>query len=206
MTEYFVGGLVVMMEASVARRRLGIAGSDVLLITVDPASREEVGRRLEELAGTAGLLLQSNEQLHQEVEGMLRGIEASMLALLAVGVAVTGFGVVNCLTLNILEQTRELGILRALGMTRRQLLRTVLGQAWIMGLVSIALGTPIGLLLSYLMNLSTAVLYGQRVEFAIRPVLVGAVVLGALAVIVLAAVVPARRTATIIPLAALRYE
>ncbi|MER3418871.1 MAG: ABC transporter permease, partial [Chloroflexota bacterium] len=57
---------------------------------------------------------------------------------------VAGLGIVNTLTMSVVERTRELGILRALGLTRRQLRRTVLVEAGILGLVGSFLGVVAG--------------------------------------------------------------
>ena len=65
---------------------------------------------------------------------------AGLWGLLALGLIVGAFAVANTLTMNVLEQTRELALLRVVAMTRRQVRRTIFGQAIIIGLIGMTLG------------------------------------------------------------------
>ena len=78
--------------------------------------------------------------------------------------------------MNVLEQTQELGMLRAIGMPRRQLMRTVLAQAVLIGVLGLAAGAFSGFLLAATINLSLASLFGHSVQFALRPDLVALLV------------------------------
>ena len=61
------------------------------------------------------------------------------------GFVVAAFGIANTLTMNVLEQTRELALLRVVAMTRRQVRKMVLSQAGIIGLIGLVLGTLAGI-------------------------------------------------------------
>ncbi len=205
-TEYLVGGLVLLFETETAKRELNVGGSDVLMVTTTGDERAEVGRQLAAMSAEDGLLFQSNRDLNELIEKRLQGLEVSVNALLAIGLVVTGLGVVNCLTMNVLEQTHEIGVLRSLGLTRPQLYRMIFAQSVMMGVMSVALGVPLGLLLSYLIDQGVRVAFGQHIEFAVRFGLVG-VVVGLVAVMIVAATaLPARRAARINPIEALRYQ
>jgi putative ABC transport system permease protein len=132
---------------------------------------------------------------------------AQMLAivyvLLALAVIVSLFGIVNTLALSVFERTRELGMLRAVGMTRRQIRRMVRHESVITALLGATLGIAVGL---FLAGLVTAALSSDGLKFAL-PVgsLVAFVIVAVMAGIV-AAIGPARRAARLEPLAALAYE
>jgi putative ABC transport system permease protein len=128
----------------------------------------------------------------------------SMLyVLLALSVVVSIFGMVNTLVLSVFERTRELGMLRAVGMTRRQARRMVRHESVITALIGAALGLPLGIFLALLMtkalsqfNVQIAIPYKQLVIFAVVAVIVG----------MFAAIFPARRAARLNVLRALQYE
>jgi putative ABC transport system permease protein len=128
---------------------------------------------------------------------------AIFYVLLGLTVIISLLGIVNTLVLSVIERTRELGMLRAIGMTRRQVRRMIRHEAIITALMGACLGIAVG---TFLAALVTSALSGQGLQFAL-PVgsLVGFVVVAVLAG-VLAAIAPARRAARMNPLAALSYE
>jgi putative ABC transport system permease protein len=126
-----------------------------------------------------------------------------LYVLLALSVIVSIFGMVNTLVLSVYERTRELGMLRAVGMTRRQVRRMVRHESVITALIGAALGLPLGIFLAALVtralgefDLRFAVPIDQLIVFAIIAVVVGLV----------AAIMPARRAARLNVLQALQYE
>jgi putative ABC transport system permease protein len=118
-------------------------------------------------------------------------------------VIVSLFGIVNTLVLSVFERTRELGMLRAVGMTRRQVRRMVRHESVITALIGSTLGIAVGL---FLAALATGALSEYEVEFALPAgQLVAFTVVAAVAGVV-AAILPAARAAKLDPLAALQYE
>ena len=123
--------------------------------------------------------------------------------LLGLAVIVSLFGIVNTLALSVLERTRELGMLRAVGMSRRQVRRMIRHESVVTALIGAVLGIAVGL---FLAGLATTALSGEGLRFAV-PVgsLVAFTVVAAVAG-VLAAVGPARRASRLDVLKALQYE
>ena len=126
-----------------------------------------------------------------------------LYVLLALSVIVSIFGMVNTLVLSVYERTRELGMLRAVGMTQRQARRMVRHESVITALIGAALGLPLGIFLAALVtralqefDVRFQIPWGQLVFFAIIAVIVG----------ILAAIMPARRAAKLNVLRALQYE
>ena len=126
-----------------------------------------------------------------------------LYVLLALSVIVSVFGMVNTLVLSVFERTRELGMLRAVGMTRRQARRMVRHESVITALLGAALGLPLGVFLAALV---TRALSQFEVEFRVPALQLVAFALVAVAVGILAAVLPARRAARLNVLEALQYE
>jgi putative ABC transport system permease protein len=126
-----------------------------------------------------------------------------LYVLLALSVIVSLFGMVNTLALSVFERTRELGMLRAVGMTRRQTRRMIRHESVITALIGAALGLPLGIFLAALVTNALGQ-YDLRFELPLSQL----IVLSVVAVIagLLAAITPARRAARLNPLEALQYE
>jgi putative ABC transport system permease protein len=126
-----------------------------------------------------------------------------LYALLGLSVLVSFFGIVNTLVLTVFERTRELGMLRAVGMHRRQVRRMIRHESIVTALIGAALGILVGLFLAFLV---TRVLEDEGIPFALP---VGSLVLFVVAAIIVgivAAIVPARRASRLNILRALQYE
>ena len=128
---------------------------------------------------------------------------AMLYVLLALSVIISLFGMVNTLVLSVFERTRELGMLRAVGMTRRQVRRMVRHESVITALIGAALGLPLGVFLAALVTralgefeLRFSIPTDLLVLFAVLSILVG----------ILAAIMPARRASRLNVLQALQYE
>ena len=124
-----------------------------------------------------------------------------LYVLLSLAIIVSLFGIVNTLVLTIFERTREIGMLRAVGMTRRQVRRMIRYEAVVTSLVGAALGIPLGI--------GLAALVGQAIDFFAFTIPWGSIVVFVIASIIvglLAAIFPARRASRLNVLNALQYE
>jgi putative ABC transport system permease protein len=126
-----------------------------------------------------------------------------LYVLLALSVIVSLFGMLNTLVLSVFERTRELGMLRAVGMTRRQARRMVRHESVITALIGAALGLPLGIMLAAAVTHALGK-YGVTFSVPVASLLVFAV--ASMIAGVLAAIAPARRAARLNVLEALQYE
>ena len=145
--------------------------------------------------------VQDKDQFVDNQISGLNNILNILYVLLALSVIVSLFGIVNTLVLTVFERTRELGMLRAIGMTRRQVRRMIRAESVITALIGGTLGIVLGVVLGALLIarvdfIEFALPVTQIVIFAIATVVVG----------ILAAIFPARRAARLDPLKALQYE
>ena len=124
-----------------------------------------------------------------------------LYVLLALSVVVSLFGIVNTLVLTVFERTREIGMLRAIGMTRRQVRRMVRHESVITALIGAVIGIVLGIILAGLLI--------ARVDFIVLSVPVGQLIVFAIAAVfvgIIAAIFPARRASRLNVLEALQYE
>jgi putative ABC transport system permease protein len=204
--EYLVGGLAVHMDRQAARQWLEVDGVDGYIIRANPANLAGAQAALQNICDKHGVLLHSFADISRFIDEMMVEINACLGGILVLGFVVAAFGVVNTLTMNVLEQTREIGLLRVIAMTRRQVRKTILSQATILGVAGLGAGTVAGLGVAYLINLATMPAIGHPVEFRFRPLLLAGSFLGAFAMVLAAAWLPAQRAARLQLTTALKYE
>jgi putative ABC transport system permease protein len=155
------------------------------------------------VAPFADAKLQTKSEFQKEQTAWVDSILGIFYVLLGLAVVVSLFGIVNTLALSVLERTRELGMLRAIGMTRRQVRRMVRHESVVTALIGATLGIGVGL---FLAALATTALSGEGLRFAVPVGSLAAFCVVAAVAGMLAAIGPARRAARLDPLRALQYE
>ena len=126
-----------------------------------------------------------------------------IVAMLALAVLVSLLGIVNTLALGVVERTREIGLLRAAGMTRRQVRRMVRWESVLTAVVGAASGIALGLGLA---GVVTALFGDEGFGFAVPVAVLTAIVFVAVLAGVIAAALPARRAARLDVLQAVTVE
>jgi putative ABC transport system permease protein len=147
--------------------------------------------------------VQTSAQFKQAQEKDMNLVLNVLYALLGLSVIISLFGVVNTLVLSVFERTREIGMLRAVGMTRRQVRRMIRYESITTALIGGALGILVG---TFLAVLTTQALSDQGVVLAIPWSTLGVLVVATIAAGILAAMFPARRASRLNILKALQYE
>jgi putative ABC transport system permease protein len=141
---------------------------------------------------------------HKFVDNQISQLKSTLnvlYVLLALSIIVSLFGIVNTLVLSVFERTREIGMLRAVGMTRRQTRRMIRHESVITALIGTVTGIALGIVLGALLAARV-----KEIDFAVPVASLVVFVVAAVAVGLLAAIFPARRAARLRPLEALSYE
>ena len=172
-------------------------------ILMNGGDTEQNTQALEASLGTEfpNAKVQTRDEFVDNQIAALNQILNILYVLLALSVIVSLFGIVNTLVLTVFERTRELGMLRAIGMTRRQVRRMIRHESVITALIGGTLGIILGVILGALLIsrvdfIEFALPTTQIIVFAILTIIVG----------IVAAIFPARRAARLNPLEALQYE
>jgi ABC-type antimicrobial peptide transport system permease subunit len=155
------------------------------------------------IAGFPDTQLETREEWIDREDADFNEFISFLYVMLTLAVFVSIFGMINTLVLSVYERTREIGMLRAIGMTRRQVRRMIRQESIITALIGAAVGLPLGIFLAALVNRALseydvrfAVPWAQLLVLTVVAVIIG----------ILAAIMPARRAAKLDPLEAIAYE
>ena len=153
------------------------------------------------LANFPNAKVQTREAFIDNQISGLNSILNILYVLLALSIIVSLFGIVNTLVLTVFERTREIGMLRAIGMTRRQIRRMIRHESVITALIGATLGIALGIVLAALLIWRV-----DFIAFSFPTTQVIVFVIAAIVVGIVAAIFPARRAAKLNPLEAIAYE
>jgi putative ABC transport system permease protein len=202
------GGQTVGMSLKTLRDVYGVTGdSELALKAKSEDARPVLERKVERIVERdyPNLSVLSNQELKSDVEDQVNQQFGIFYAIVGVAIFASLFGIVNTLSMSVIERTREIGVLRALGSTRWQVRRQIGNESLVIGLIGALLGIAVGAVLGWalLEGLSSGI---PGVEY--RPpvttmvwVAVAGLVLG-----LIASIVPARRAARLDVIRALSYE
>jgi putative ABC transport system permease protein len=166
-------------------------------------TQANTARLKQSLAAFPAAVVETRDEFKKtRVGDITQGLQI-LYALLGLSVIVSLFGVINTLVLSVFERTRELGMLRAIGMTRRQVRRMIRQESVVTALIGAALGIAVGMFLAVI---TTAALSKYGIVFAVPYGTLAAFVVVAIAAGMLAAILPARRASKLNILTALQYE
>ena len=200
-----LNGIVVDQPALKPLLQSNATGLNTVFVRVaDGTSVETVQAGVDEaLKQFPTAQVQSNQEQKDQAASGVNTILVIFYALLALSVVISLFGIVNTLVLSIFERTREIGMLRAVGTTRRQLRAMIRWEAVITSIIGGVLGVLLGILFGWAVckglesdGLVFVFPTSQIIIFLVLSIVAG----------VLAAILPARRAAKLDVLAALSYE
>lgn len=202
-------GNEVMVSLATMERVYGITADSTLAVTAaSPAQREALETAVERLLTDRypGFEAVSNTEFKQQYEKAVDQQFAFFNAIIGIAVIVGLLGIVNTLSMSVLERTREIGVLRALGGSRWRIRRAMLDESLLISLAGSLVGIAAGLLVgtTWLLSIRESTLVGLQLHVP-TGILVLIAVLGVV-IGTLAAILPARRAAKLDPLRALTYE
>jgi len=207
-TDFSNQGYVITGTYENLRRWFIESGVDRLSILTTPeSSPQTVAKDIEIRYGERhNLDIQTAETLKNGVTSVMDQAFQLFDVLTLVGVVIGTLGVINTLTMNVIERQREIGALRSIGMTRYQVVRMVLAESLAMGVMGLIYGLGFGYLIGKAFVFGLNVLSSYEVDylFTPQPYLVSALI--AVGVSQVAAIAPSWRAARLNIIEAIQHE
>jgi len=196
-------GEAVLVGWSDATQRLGALGAEYFAVRYMPGQAASAAAALEPLARMNALELAPLDAVAGTIGASVDRLFGLLTALAAVALIVAGLGIVNTLTMNVLERVRELGFLRAAGLTRRQARRLVMLEAAVLGAVGAIIGVVTGIAAGVILAVLGA---GPGVPYDPGWATIGLALFGGIVLAVVASAWPATLAARVEIVRAVAYE
>ncbi len=148
----------------------------------------------------------TTEQLIEQINSVFGILSFVLIGIAGISLVVAGFGILNTMLMSVIERTREIGIMKAIGATNHQILVMFLTESAIVGIIGGAVGTIVGYALSFAMSGLAVQIINTTLLIEVDPFLVAFVMGFAAFVGILSGTYPAYRAAKLPPVEALRYE
>ncbi|MTE19358.1 FtsX-like permease family protein [Streptomyces sp. TRM43335] len=203
------GGTLVLFDTATAQEMFSQPGrySEIVLTAADGVEQRELVERVEEVLPKQTLATTGEELADEQarmIEASMDGMRTGLLVFAGIALFVGIFIIANTFTMLVAQRTKELALLRAVGAARRQVTRSVLVEALVVGtvaaLVGLLAGVGIGAVMRVLMGSFSTLPDGPLI---VEPTTVVASLVVGIGVTVVAAWLPARRAAKVPPVAAM---
>lgn len=167
---------------------------------------DDIRYRLERQVGLERFSVFTSDKAERMVGDIIGIIELVLAAIASVAVVVGGIGIMNTMFMTVMERTRDIGVMKAVGASHRDILFIFLMESGLLGLLGGFLGSAIGSALAIAAGALAKSRGFELLDVAPDPALVAEIILIALFFGIASGVLPARRAALLDPVEALRYE
>jgi putative ABC transport system permease protein len=168
--------------------------------------KRALDRRIGVGADSSGDEVWTAAQYKQRAFGQLNGFTSIFFAVVGVALIAGLLGLANTLAMSVVQRTREIGVLRAVGTTPRQIVSMVLVESVTMSLVAVVLAIPLGLLISSIFTSTAGASFGLSSQYTFPWLALPVILVIALVVALGAAIAPARRAGRVQIVQALQFE
>jgi putative ABC transport system permease protein len=214
----------VFIPIETARKIYGVEeGAQLIFVQVaDPEYSEEVADQIEKLFPPFQISVLVPISFIRQVDRILNLIQIFLTAIASISLLVAGIGIMNIMTVSVMERTREIGIMKAIGARNTTILIIFLSEAALIGLLGGIIGVPTAYGLSYLLSFTLTHYMQQQTSSdslfngsqngptgfspVFSPEWTIAAIIFAVGICILFGLYPARKASKLDPVKALRYE
>ncbi len=165
---------------------------------------EKIERKLKKAHGEEDFYVMTTENILDTAGVVIGLIQLVLVGLAAISLVVGGIGIMNTMLMSVMERTREIGVMKAVGATNNRILSIFLMEAGLIGAVGGVVGVALGLLIAAGIS-AIATAFGFSLPVGLNPLSLIGAVLFAMFVGMISGYYPARRAALLEPVEALRY-
>jgi putative ABC transport system permease protein len=156
--------------------------------------------------GQEDFSVQTTTQFLEAFSTILNIVQAVLIGLAAISITVGGVGIMNTMYTSVLERTKEIGVMKAIGARKRDMTTIFLVEAGMLGLLGGIVGTAVGIFLSKIVEFVAFSAGYSILKIEFSPWIIIGSILFSFAVGAISGVLPALRAAKLSPVEALRYE
>jgi putative ABC transport system permease protein len=188
-------------------------GDDLTMLYVKAADAdrvdaiaEKIEEKLDDKYGDGSYMAMTSEQLMETVGSIFSILSLFLAGIASIALLVAGIGIANTMFMSVMERTREIGVMKAVGATNIKIMEIFLVESALLGFIGGAIGCIVGFVISYGVALVSVYFLPTALLIEINPWLI-ALGLGFSTVVgVISGLWPARRAAKLNTVDALRYE
>jgi len=165
----------------------------------------EIEYELEKDHGSKDFYVMSMEQMLEGADMVLGLIQLVLVGIAAISLAVGGIGIMNTMFIAVMERTREIGVMKAIGATNKKIMNMFILEAGFIGMVGGIIGALVGFGLALIIGFGSS-LAGFSLPVNVSPVLFVEALIFAMIVGMVSGYIPAKRASELDPVEALHYE
>ena len=191
-----------------------VGGKDSLTLIYVQASNqkniddvaERIEKKLENKYGDNTIITLTSEQMTEMTSSIFAVLSFVIVGIASISLVVAGVGIANTMFISVMERTKEIGVMKALGATNYDVIQIFLVESALLGLLGGIIGLAVGIGISYLINLFATDLIPVTFEATVTTEMMIWSLIFSTGVGIVSGLWPARKAAKLQPVEALRYE